>query len=739
MIDDEPVNLNEIDLLGNIKYSEQLKENILNSSKKKSITMGLFGEWGSGKSSIIETAKIDLESSYPDIKFITYDAWKYTNDEFRRTFLMQIRNVLKSKTISKQELQNRLYSDVSKVKYSKSILVFLFFALLIVIFRWFGQSIETSVFYSFSISFPILILTTVIQILPNFISNMSIQKNHYFSPEQFEDDFETILNEVIDKGSIKRIVIVIDNLDRCPQSQTYNTLTDVRGFLDNKDLPIIFLIPLDDNSLSSQIQKYGDKPSEFIRKIFDVVIHIKPFKESMYDSVNSINESKKLGLKSDTIYLIAEEYATNIRKIKRLLSNLQEELSFFDKCHSANDNVLFSKKYETIICKLLILREEWPEFYHEVARSPKLLNKKIEPLLDFYWTDKELEIEMEKRKNKKEQELIKFLENTKAITKKVDDELIRKLTTSHNFFEAIPNEIITQLKEKQYDKIFIYIENDANFSLLFNYLIKELKLGLQRNALETKIPEIFDHLLKINSKKSIQVYDVLLENIIGEHNVLVGFFTSLNELECLVKYTWEHKIRNPDSYLFEFIIYELNVTPERERYFDGSYYVDLFLTFVQEYPDSSICDHIKDGFAYQFEKIVGFDYDFKRGAKIDEEKIKHLITDALIDKLLNKIEDEVVKNNLIYISSFHKLNSEHIRKINDYFVELCNFKEEVDFEKDDFTTTDDFSHRFSNFKSFVEEMNKNLDLEKQMDFSIGRAYALYHNSKRIHSEQRKIK
>jgi|GEM_PF-6919123 KAP family P-loop domain. len=739
MIDDEPVNLNEIDLLGNIKYSEQLKESILNSSKNKSITIGLFGEWGSGKSSIVETARIDLESSYSDIKFITYDAWKYTNDGFRRTFLMQVRNVLKSKAISKQELQNRLYSGVSKKKYSKLILVFLFFALLIVIFQWFGQSIETSIFYSFSISFPILILTTVIQILSNFISSMSIQKNHYFSPEQFENDFDTILNEAINKSLIKKIVIVIDNLDRCSESQTYDTLTDVRGFLDNKDLPIIFLMPLDDNSLSSQIQKYGDKPSEFIRKIFDVVIHIKPFKESMYDSVNSINESKKLGLKADTIYLIAEEYATNIRKIKRLLSNLQEELSFFDKCHSANDNVLFSKKYETIICKLLILREEWPEFYHEVAKNPKLLNKKTEPLLDFYWADKELEIETEKRKNRRERELIMFLENTKAITKKIDDELIRKLTTSHNFFEAIPNEIITQLKEKQYDKIFIYIENDANFSLLFNYLIKELKLGLQRNALETKIPEIFDHLLKINSKRSIQTYDIILENMVGEHSVLVGFFTSLNELEYLVKYTWEHKIRNPDSYLFEFITYELNVTPERNQYFDGAYYVDLFLTFVEKYPDSSICDMIKDGFAYRFEKIVGYDYDLKNGSKIDEEKIKHLITDELIDKLLNQIEHDAVKNNLIYISSFHKLNAGHIRKIDDYFAKLCDFKEEVDFEKDNFTTPSNFSQRLSNFRSFVEDVNKNLDLKNQIDFSMGRAYALHHNSKRIHIEQRKIK
>lgn len=74
------------DLLKTGIYAENLAEVIENAPKNKVFTNGVLGDWGTGKSSIIRTAQENIEKNHKDVKFITYDAWKYANDSFRRMF-----------------------------------------------------------------------------------------------------------------------------------------------------------------------------------------------------------------------------------------------------------------------------------------------------------------------------------------------------------------------------------------------------------------------------------------------------------------------------------------------------------------------------------------------------------------------------------------------------------------------------------------------------------------------------
>ncbi len=48
-------------------------------------TIGLFSRWGTGKSTVIEMIRNDLE--YP---LFVFDAWKYQNDSLRRIFLIKL-------------------------------------------------------------------------------------------------------------------------------------------------------------------------------------------------------------------------------------------------------------------------------------------------------------------------------------------------------------------------------------------------------------------------------------------------------------------------------------------------------------------------------------------------------------------------------------------------------------------------------------------------------------------------
>jgi hypothetical protein len=52
-------------------------------------TIGLFSKWGTGKSSIVDQLKKDLENENRAHLFI-FDTWKYQEDSLRRTFLIKL-------------------------------------------------------------------------------------------------------------------------------------------------------------------------------------------------------------------------------------------------------------------------------------------------------------------------------------------------------------------------------------------------------------------------------------------------------------------------------------------------------------------------------------------------------------------------------------------------------------------------------------------------------------------------
>ena len=77
------------------RFFPNLVDLIKSAPQGQVFNIGLFGSWGSGKSSIIATAKEQLTSSKDSkVKFITYDAWKYANDSFRRMFLFEVQKEL---------------------------------------------------------------------------------------------------------------------------------------------------------------------------------------------------------------------------------------------------------------------------------------------------------------------------------------------------------------------------------------------------------------------------------------------------------------------------------------------------------------------------------------------------------------------------------------------------------------------------------------------------------------------
>lgn len=92
---DKPIDNPDYDLLGMAGYAFNLAQFILDASP--SFTIGIYGEWGSGKSSYVELLKYYLEmrptsgETVKKLKFISFGAWDYTTaDELWRALILKI-------------------------------------------------------------------------------------------------------------------------------------------------------------------------------------------------------------------------------------------------------------------------------------------------------------------------------------------------------------------------------------------------------------------------------------------------------------------------------------------------------------------------------------------------------------------------------------------------------------------------------------------------------------------------
>lgn len=513
-IPDKEIVLNEdTDLLKTKVYSDNLVKVIENAPKDEVFSVGLYGGWGAGKSSIIRSAKSELEAKTDKkIKFITYDAWKYSNDSFRRMFLLKIQEELKLK--QGDEMKRFYQSETTEaeprvVLNLKGILISLFVLLLLIGF------LSTSSL-TFEQQLPIAIIGTFGSFLIALFSGcfyelkLSINKPILFAPEQFEDCFRQMMriclknqNEIeserrliyvtTGKHSVEnldKLVIVIDNIDRCPCDMTYQLLADIKTFLCDEKFNIVFVVPVDEKALTTHllrqwntndISDVNKEQDEYLRKIFNVVLRIKAHQETeLQFFTNQLNKKYNLGYSQDTLAIVSKVFADNPRRIIQLLNNLRNELNLYEES--------FSQKYESVICAVLIIREEFPDFYQRVLHNYTLLNN----YAGEYAVDKN--------------RIDAFLRISSGVFHDVSVKVLQKIFTNTDcVLNVLPIEIQTAVRTFDTDKsIQFFKENKELRSAFITFLLNGLQSDEKYNA-KSQMTQWVDYCVKLYSAGVIDV------------------------------------------------------------------------------------------------------------------------------------------------------------------------------------------------------------------------------------------
>ena len=553
---DEEINLlakdsksNSNDYLNTTLYAEVLKKSILNAPENKGFTIGLFGEWGSGKSSIIKTVEEKIteeeEKKGKKVKMITYDAWKYANDSFRRMFLLQMQKDLNFKESDFMALFYNNKSEETEIKYKinyKRLRWLLSLFVLIVVLIYLIPSIPSD------LKNLLWLLTTLFSLLSQFIKKFKVfdelkvlvQSPLLFAPEQFEDCFDEMVEKAMtrynfierslpyfkninhEKG-IDKLIIVIDNIDRCHKELAYELLTNIKNFLGDKH-EIVFVIPVDDKALKRHISNISnskidcDKESdEFLRKFFNVTIRIKPFgNDEMYEFGEQLNKKYKLGYEPVTISLVSNEFATNPRRIIQIFNDLSTEL----ECLS---NEIF-ENYQSIVCKLLIIREEYPNYYKLLYKSPEILFK-------------------EKDESIKDQNLKVFLSNTFAVSKPFNTkiEIIERILSNSIVFDEVSTTIKEFIKNTDSDNLIKSL-NDApdNKQKVINYIFSSLKKAIQRKLFSTDVRNQIDIILNLSLNKLLTEDNLVdLFDIVKDADTLNQIISNIENYEKLISFAAE--------------------------------------------------------------------------------------------------------------------------------------------------------------------------------------------------------
>ena len=113
ILDDQPAAQDYLDFNS---YVQALKELVIHSSTKTPLTLGIFGRWGTGKTTLMRMLERELKSA--GIATVWFNAWQYGNeDELWAAFLQSIFNKMQADLGLFRKLSFKLKLLLKRIKW----------------------------------------------------------------------------------------------------------------------------------------------------------------------------------------------------------------------------------------------------------------------------------------------------------------------------------------------------------------------------------------------------------------------------------------------------------------------------------------------------------------------------------------------------------------------------------------------------------------------------------------------
>ena len=351
---DKPIETEKDDFLGRKRFSQHLGKALLDWKEKESLVIAIYGEWGSGKSSVINLASENIEKSDQKNKptIIEFNPWIFSEENsLGEHFFNEIAKELelKNDTDKDKNIAKKLkfYASLLSLAPEENSLVNLSSKILLIlglvgitgsqIINWFNIP-------SNWIQNVLLVggfLFVLLEFSKGYLGKLASyfeKKAEYYSKSISEVKRE-IKKELIDRQ--KKLVIVIDDIDRLNQSEIRQIFRLIRV---NADFPnTIYLLAFDRKIVEKNLEEQvGVSGKDYLNKIVQVNFDV-PFAKSSKIStflfkeldriLSVLPESAQKYFGQDDSYWVNvyhsgfKDFFKNIRDVKRFASSLEFNIS----------------------------------------------------------------------------------------------------------------------------------------------------------------------------------------------------------------------------------------------------------------------------------------------------------------------------------------------------------------------------------------------------------------------------
>lgn len=412
---DRALDTKDEDKFKHLHYVEVLKDILLKSETP--INIGLYGKWGVGKSSIVHMLKeaIDKTEELKKFKYVEIDAWGLSGVSLQQEILEETNIQLGKKAYKQNEIEDELYNVQQVDIYDFSIITkswksrkFLGVCLPIVVISIliaFGSDTDLVTKISaiglssiLALLFPLtrLFVGTSKRIIPRATSSLK---------------FKEIYKKITDESG-EKIVVVIDNLDRCNDEIAVELLGLIQTFMVKKNC--INILTCDDEAIITHLrnvkgEQYTDKDgNEFLSKFFQVTLRIPPFiGENLEKYTEDLMNRRSVPFKRFVRQILISGAVENPRKINQFLNNavaLYRLAELKERDQKLPKGVI--TEHTDFLIKMIIIRHEWPEFYKKIEEQPNILDN------DEHITELQSQENNSEKENHSLRALKKFLNRT---------------------------------------------------------------------------------------------------------------------------------------------------------------------------------------------------------------------------------------------------------------------------------------------------------------------------------------
>ena len=545
-------NINE-DEFDHKSIVDEIVNNIQNNQPPYNIA--LIGKWGTGKSSILDCAKKELENGEEhEYLFTMINAWKYEKQEIRKSFILEILDKIPNQCKKNNKIQEIIdsLSNIFIIKQKESgekekwfiklknivkqaficilplILMFLFAYLIIdIVLNIFGKTINdyNSIRLEQCGAFIMAILTEIGIIIE---SNVYGKKpvNFYLEENERDTDFyEKQLMKSIElykeeNPDFKSIICVVEDIDRLNANKMVEAISALKGFVGVDNL--IFIVPYDTNILCKVLEEsklnklsnnYEILEGELIlNKLFQYKIYMPELiQEDMYEYAKNLIEkgnnkicdlfpNKKI-LIDDILPILMYEGVTTPREAKQLIN------SFITKYNIAIRRKVI--EFENInredikkLAVLTVLENDFNEFYSKIIFYPSIIDEFIK---------------REKLKEK-DDEIGKVYEELKTI---YNEEKFKSLLTFLNYTNTIKMnniERLIYLNDSKIDKV-----SGGKVGKEFRVALTSFDEKIAKKLFEkiNNITDMINREISYNSGNLLKKKNIIL-TLISIYNVVVN-------------------------------------------------------------------------------------------------------------------------------------------------------------------------------------------------------------------------